>query len=216
MPHRKSARRNIYDVSVTIRPGMPVYPGDPGVTISRHSARTLGDLANVSSICFGVHSGTHIDAPYHVEDGWPRLQDLDLDTVVGPATVFELNVPEAITAGDLAGLRWDGVERVLFKTRNSRLWDSDQFDPSFVYLADDAARFLVLNTKVRLVGIDYLSIEKFGAAPPSAHGELLGRGIVVVEGLNLAQVPPGDYDLVCLPAKLATPDGAPARVILIG
>lgn len=214
MRRQQPAQRKIHDISVLIHPEMPIYPGDPTVTISQPESKKRGDLANVSAICLGAHTGTHIDAPYHIEDGWPMLADLDLNVVVGPATVFELNVSEAIRAQDLEELRWDGVERALFKTRNSQLWDG-KFHIDFVYLAEDAARFLVLNTEVRLVGIDYLSIEKFGAAPLSAHGELLGRGIVVLEGLNLSQVPPGEYELACLPMKSATPDGAPARAILI-
>ncbi|MCL5265062.1 MAG: cyclase family protein [Chloroflexi bacterium] len=215
MLQHKPARRIIYDISVLIEPGMPIYPGDPAVAISQHEAKSRGDLANVSAFGLGAHTGTHIDAPCHVEDGWATLQDLDLDVVVGPATVFEVGAAEAITARDLAGLRWDGVERVLFKTRNSSRWN-EGFHDDFVYLAEDAARFLVLNTKVRLVGIDYLSVEKFGAKRLSTHGELLGRGIVVVEGLDLSQVSPGEYEFICLPLKLATCDGAPARAVLIG
>ncbi len=211
---QKPAARKIYDVSVLIHQGMPTYPGDPSVSISQPDSIDKGNVANVSAVCLGTHTGTHVDAPHHVENAWPTLQDLDLDAVIGPATVFELPVPQAITDKDLAKLPWDGVERVLFKTRNSQLWDG-KFHDDFVYLSEEGARFLVLNTKVRLVGIDYLSIEKFGSKKLDAHGELLGRGIVVVEGLNLSQVPPGKYEFIGLPMKLATGDGAPIRAVLI-
>lgn len=209
-----SSKRKIHDISVLVHPRMMVYPGDPEVGIVLHQAVVAGDTANVSAISMGAHTGTHVDAPCHLRDDWPVLEDVDINAFVGPATVFELDVGDAITARDLVGLKWDGIERVLFKTRSSQFW-GDEFREDFVYLSDDAAHFLVENTKVKLVGIDYLSIEKYGTTTLSAHGELLGHGVVIVEGLNLAQVRPGSYELVCLPLRLNTCDGAPARAILI-
>lgn len=214
MSQQKPTRRKIFDISVPISSDTPIYPGDPGVTSSPQQSLEKGGLANVYSVCLGTHTGTHIDAPHHVNSNWPTLQEQDLGIMVGPATVFHLDVERAITAEDVAKLSWDGVERALFRTRNSLLWDQ-RFHEDFVYMADDAARFLAQSTRVRLVGFDYLSVEGYEAERLTVHHEFLGRGIIILEGLDLSQVTAGEYELVCLPLKLATPDGAPARAILI-
>lgn len=211
---RKISQAQIYDVSVPIHPAMPVYPGNPDVRLSLQQSIANGNLANVSSASFGTHTGTHLDAPNHVDNSWPSLQDIDLTVMLGPATVFELGVARAITASDIADLPWDGVERVLFKTRNSQLWE-EPFHEDFVYLSDEAARFLTQNTGVKLVGIDYLSIEQFGVKQMTAHLELLGHGIPILEGLDLSSVSAGEYYLICLPIKLANADAAPVRALLI-
>ncbi|MHB9091148.1 MAG: cyclase family protein, partial [Chloroflexota bacterium] len=148
------------DVSVRLHAGMPTFPGDPGVEIDLALSLAKGDGANVTRACFGIHSGTHVDAPYHVDPAWPRFSDAYLSTLIGPVRVVELTSPVAITAADLEPWAWIGVERVLFKTRNSGLWADDRFHEDFVHLAEDGARFLVERTGVRMVGIDYLSIER--------------------------------------------------------
>jgi len=209
-----SAAQRIYDVSVLVHSGMAVYPGDPPVDVSLVFSQAAGDPANVSRLSFGIHSGTHVDAPYHVDATWHALSPSHLGTLLGPARVVQLDVQSRITAADLAPLPWDGVERVLFKTRNSALWNGE-FQSDYVSLSPDAAAFLVERTRVRLVGIDYFSIEPVDSPDLAVHRTLLGRDVLVVEGLYLEGVEPGDYQFLCLPLKLSAPDGAPVRALLV-
>jgi len=189
----------IIDVSVPIRPGMVTYPGDPEVRLERVSSIAEGAVANISRLDFGVHSGTHVDAPLHFVDGAPGAEALPLDVLVGPCVVVDGLDAEVAP----------GTERVLFKTPNSRLWERDEFSEDSVELDGEAAQALV-DKGVRLVGIDYLSI-----GDEETHRVLLEAGVVAVEGLDLRGVEPGDYRLVCAPLKLVGSDGAPARVFLI-
>lgn len=206
----------IYDVSIPLSGHTPTYPGDPGIEVKQWLSLAKGDPANVSVIHFGAHTGTHVDAPAHFIAGAPRLDSLPLEILIGDATVVEIpdNLP-AITRDLVAEYR--GNPRILFKTRNSRLWkeESTEFQRDYVYLEPDAAREL-LNKKVQLVGIDYLSVEKFRSDDFETHHLLLGSGVVIIEGLDLSSVPPGDYELICLPLKVVSGhgDGAPARAVL--
>ena len=190
----------IIDVSVPVRPGMITYPGDPEVHLERVSSIADGDVVNLSRLDLGVHSGTHVDAPLHFLAGGAAVETLPLDVLVGPCVVVEGLDAAAVPAG---------AERVLFKTPNSRLWEREEFSEDFVALDAEAARALVA-AGVRLVGIDYLSI-----GDEEAHRILLGAGVVVVEGLDLREVEPGEYRLVCAPLKLVGAEGAPARVLLL-
>ena len=190
----------VVDVSVPVRPGMIVYPGDPEVRLERVRSIADGDVANLSRLDLGVHSGTHVDAPLHFVEGGGTVETLPLDVLVGPCVVVDGLDPEAVPAGAV---------RVLFKTPNSRLWDRGEFSEDFVALDGDGAQALV-GRGVRLVGIDYLSI-----GDEEAHRVLLGAGVVAVEGLDLREVEPGEYHLVCAPLRLEGAEGAPARVLLL-
>jgi arylformamidase len=208
----------IYDVSVPISEETPTYPGDPRVEISQWAAIARGDAANVSRLNFGAHTATHVDAPSHFIEGAAKVDAVPLDALLGPARV--VRIPEnvdAITAAHLADENLEGATRVLFKTRNSAFWGSasDGFRRDFTYVAPDAALALV-QSGVRLVGIDYLSVEKFQSEKFETHEILLSSGIVILEGLDLREVEGGDYELICLPLKIAggTGDGAPARAVL--
>ena len=206
----------IYDVTVPISEKVPVYEGDPPVEIETANAIRRGDAANVSRLCCGVHTATHVDAPNHFIEGTRRVHELDLEKLIGKCRVVEIdeNV-EAIDTKHLKNLA--GVERVLFKTRNSEFWNdtSQGFRKDFTYIAPDAAKALV-ELGIKLVGIDYLSVEKFGSTDFSTHITFLEKEVVIVEGLDLREVSAGDYELICLPLKLVggTGDGAPARTIL--
>lgn len=206
----------IYDVTVSVSEFVPTFPGDPKVKFDVCAALANGDVANVSQVCFGVHTATHVDAPNHFIDGARRVDELDLYKLVGDCVVVE--VPEdvtAITAEHVESL--DNVERVLFKTRNSAFWAEPEkgFRTDFTYIAPEAARILV-EKGVGLVGIDYLSVEKFGAKTFDTHIALLEAEVVIIEGLDLRGVPGGVYELFCLPLKIegGAGDGAPARTIL--
>lgn len=207
----------IYDVTVAISEAVPIYEGDPRVTIEGVMSMVAGDAANVSRLCFGAHTGTHVDAPNHFIDGTRRVEDLDIGKLIGPCRVVELDDSvNAIEPMHVAEL--EGVERVLFRTRNSDFWNEPEtgFRTDFTYVTPAAARVLA-DRGVKLVGIDYLSIEKFGSTDFAAHVALLEKEIVILEGLDLRAVPAGEYELICLPMKFVggTGDGAPARTILI-
>ena len=205
----------IYDITVPIRPGMPVYEGDPAVDIQSWSALAKGDSANVSFLHFGAHTGTHVDAPAHFIEGARKIDALSLEMLIGPARVVRvLDDVDEIDCDFLAGCDLDQVERVLFHTRNSNFW-SEGFRRDFTHLLPEAAQRLV-EMRIKLVGTDYLSIEKFHSGHHRTHLTLLSNDVVIVEGLNLGDVAAGDYELICLPLKIAdgAGDGAPARVVL--
>jgi len=204
----------IYDISVPIREKMPTWPGDPAVKVSLAMSMERGDGANVSALSMGAHTGTHFDAPYHMVQGGQTVDRLDLETLVGPCRVFEIPTEDEIDVTHLRGMPLKGTTRVLFKTTNSNLWAaSDEFSEEFVYLTPTAAKFLV-GMGVKLVGVDYLSVEGYNAQGAPAHLALLGAGVIILEGLNLADVPPGDYELIALPLKIEGAEGAPGRALL--
>lgn len=208
--------KKIYDVSVPIRDGGLVYPGNPEIHISLQQSVALGAGANVSVIAFGSHTGTHVDAERHFFDDGKGVDQIPLETLMGPATVLEYG-PEttAVTRADLEARRLSGVERVLLKTRNSGYLTQDHaFHKDYTYLSPDGAEYLV-ELGVKLVGIDYLSIEQFHSGHHRTHLTLLGAHVVIVEGLDLSDVPAGRYDFCCLPIRLAGCDGAPARAVLV-
>ncbi|MCI0335955.1 MAG: cyclase family protein [Acidobacteria bacterium] len=204
----------IYDVTVAISNDLPVYPGDPAIDITRTSSLEKGDVARVSHLSFNTHIGTHIDPPYHfIMDGC-TLDQVPLDVLIGPARVVDVGDINSIGIDSLESADLNGATRVLFKTRNSRFWrESKEFRRDFVYLETEAAELLV-KRGVQLVGIDYLSIERFDFDKPTTHWALLGNNVVIVEGLDLSEVAPGDYELICLPLKIKDGDGGPARVVL--
>jgi len=204
----------IHDVTVTISREMPVYPGDPQIEIKRTLLLEEGDVANVSHLSCGTHIGTHVDPPSHFVEGGIALDKLPLDVLIGPARVVDVGDVDVIDAATVEKTALDSVTRVLFKTRNSRLWSSPhEFQRDFVYLDADAAEILVARG-VKLVGIDYLSIEMFNFETPATHLALLSNNVIVVEGLDLSAVTAGDYELICLPIKIKDGDGGPARVVL--
>jgi arylformamidase len=207
----------IYDISVPLRTGGVVYPGNPPINITPQQAISAGAGANVSRIDFGSHSGTHVDAPKHFFDDGAGVDSLPLNVLTGRARLIAMgddvkSVGEAeLEKHDLAG-----VERLLIRTRNSA-WlasGSSEFHPDYTFVAPDGAAYLA-GLGVKLVGVDYLSVEQFHSGHHKTHRTLLQREIVIVEGLLLSAPPPGDYDLYCLPLKLVGLDGAPARAVLV-
>ena len=202
------------DVSVPLAPGVPTYPGNPPFEFEPVKRIANGDSANVSRMVIGTHTATHVDAPLHFFDGEPGIDQLPLDLLVGRVRVIDLPHRGGITEQHLAaaGLRED--LRVLLRTPNSALWNAhDGFHTDYTYVAEDAAKFLVAQG-VKLVGVDYLSVEQFKKPGAPAHRALLGNGVIIIEGLNLSEAEAGHYEMYCLPLKLANGDGAPARVVL--
>jgi arylformamidase len=202
----------VHDVSVPIRSEMPIYEGNPGVELERVSSIPDGAPANVSRLTLGVHTGTHVDAPLHfIEDG-PGAEAIPLEALFGPAFVVDAT---AVTADSLGERELDSLdipaeaERVLLKTKNSALWAQTDFTRDFIRLDGSGARF-VIGRGIRTIGIDYLSI-----GDQEAHRELLGAGVVPVEGLDLREIEPGPYTFVCFPLDVVGSDGGPARAVLI-
>jgi arylformamidase len=201
-------------VSVPLRSGLVHWPGDPEVSISRISSIEDGDECNVSTISMSAHTGTHMDAPLHFLANGAGLDRLPLDAVIGPARVIAIRDPRSVTAAELARHRIRRGERVLFKTQGAAArWKRGTFDEDYVYVSLDAARFLAARG-VRVVGVDYLSVGGFLEDSAETHRTLLSAGIWIIEGLDLARIATGRYDMVCLPLRIAGGDGAPARVAL--
>lgn len=205
----------IYDISVPIRSGGLVYPGNPEIDITLQQAVAKGAGANVSAIRFGSHTGTHADAARHFFDDGQPVDEIPLERLIGPALLVSL--PDALRTVGAADLRehdLKGHTRILLRTRNSALLSRNEFVPDYTYLAPDGAEYLV-DKGVELVGIDYLSIEQFHSGHHRTHRTLLARSVVILEGLDLSVPPPGVYQLVCLPLRIEGCDGAPARAVLI-
>jgi arylformamidase len=207
---------NWIDISVPVRNGMVHWPGDPPFHIERTLDQEKGDVATVSKMTLGVHTGTHMDAPLHFVRKARSIDSMPLDATVGRARVIEIQDKKSIRREELLGHAISAGERILFKTANSEhAWDSDAFEETFVFIAQDGARYLA-EQRVLCVGVDYLSVGGFRDDGPETHHALLEAGIWIIEGLNLKDVAPGEYELVCLPLKLAGSEGAPARAILKG
>ncbi|MBT9393567.1 cyclase family protein [Hymenobacter sp. NST-14] len=199
---------NWLDFTTTISDGMAYWPDNAPVHIKKTLSLAAGDAANVTEMSLSVHTGTHVDAPLHFLADGGDATTLDLHTLMGPALVVEIEDPQFITKAEIEHLKLGKGSRVLFKTRNSRRqWATAPFDPDFVRVRADAATWL-RDQGVVCVGVDYLSV-----GPADTHHILLEAGISVIEGLALQHAEPGEYELICLPLKIAGADGAPARVI---
>ena len=207
----------IYDISLTISPALPTWPGDPALELEQIESMDKGAHANVTRISAAVHLGTHVDAPHHFLNDGRTVENLPLDILTGPCYVTQLpDGVDMITAEVLERTEiTSDMKRVLFGTSNSHWWKNGEtkFQTDFVAITEDGAEWLVARG-LQLVGVDYLSVAPYGDSVPM-HTILLKAGVVIVEGLNLSQVSRGFYDLYCLPLKIANSDGAPARAILI-
>jgi arylformamidase len=199
----------VIDVTVPIRPGMAVWPGDPEVEVGLAAAIADGAPADVTRIALGAHTGTHVDAPRHFLPGGAGVDALPLDALVGPCLVVEAAGARGELGPDTLAAVPAGTERVLLKTANSELWAQPGFVEDHASLSAAAAEEVV-RRGIRLVGIDYLTI-----GGEDAHRILLAAGVVPLEGLDLRAVSPGPYLLACLPLALAGADGAPARTVLL-
>jgi arylformamidase len=206
--------QNWIDVSVPLHSGMAHWPGDPEPSFKRISEIGQGAAANVTMCQMTAHTGTHMDAPCHFLDGKEGIDQFPLSLAVGPARVIGVPGVSVLGRAQLESKNIQAGERVLFKTRNSdRRWDNQDFETGFVAFDASGARFLV-ERGVSLVGVDYLSVGLFQGDGVETHHALLGGGVWILEGLNLTAVPEGEYELVCLPLRIAGCDGSPARAIL--
>lgn len=208
------ASENWIDVSVPIHSGMVHWPDNPPIEIERVQDMTKGDIANVSKLSMGVHTGTHMDAPLHFFEGGRSIDTMPLSATLGRARIIEISDTESIKPDELKPYNIQLGERVLFKTINStQNWKTNEFVKNFVYISHEAAQYLA-KLQVQVVGVDYLSVGGYSKDGPETHHALLGAGIWIIEGLNLSQVKAGPYDLICLPLKMVGSEGAPARAIV--
>ena len=206
-------KHKVYDITLPLTPGMVNWPGNPPFKRELFKAVSRGDSSNVSAINLSCHAGTHVDAPYHSFDSGMGIEGIPLSILIGPARIVELTSVGKVTGADLKSVNLGGVERLLLKTGNSALLKAAEFNPDFVYIEEDAAKYMV-EKKIKLLGVDYFSVEKHGDKRKPAHHILLEHGVVIIEALDLSAVPAGDYELICLPLNIPGSDGAPARVVL--
>jgi len=208
----------VIDVSLTIGPDLLVWPGDPPVEVTPRSQIAKGDPANVSEVRMGTHTGTHVDPPSHFVEGAPGIDSVSLDVLVGEAVVVDArHLDRPIQQTDMEELAIPvGAERVLLRTANSELWRRERVEFPDVYacLTPEAARWVV-ERGIKLIGVDFLSVEQKGAEGHPTHHTLLEKGVVIIEGLNLGDVQPGEYTLACLPLRIKDGDGGPARAVLM-
>lgn len=209
--------RILHDISVPVSDALLIWPGDPAVQVTRISRLEEGDTSTVSQVRMTTHSGTHIDAPSHFIPDAPGLEDISLQVLVGPAIIVDAGDAGSLSKNTLEGLSIpEGTDRLLFRTRNSERWSragGEEFFRDYVGITQDGARWLV-SRGVRLVGVDYLSVAAY-RENTATHRILLESGVVLLETINLRDISPGRYQLVCLPLKLIGSEAAPARAILI-
>ena len=204
----------LVDVSVPLQSGIATYPGNPEFELQPIKRVAAGGSSNTSRLVMGTHTGTHVDAPRHFFDAAAGVDGLALDLLIGRARVIDMPHRGGITDTHLAEAELGDDVRVLLRTPNSALWNSGEgFQEDYTYLTEQAARYLV-GQGVKVVGIDYLSVEEFKKPGAPAHRALLGENVVIIEGLNLSEAEPGPYEMYCLPLRVAGADGAPARVVL--
>jgi arylformamidase len=203
------------DISLTLKSNMVHWPGDPPFSIEPVREMDKGDSVNLSKILMGAHSGTHVDAPVHFIKGAKGVDQILIDSLIGPARIIEIADADAIKEEELARHEIKKDERVLLRTRNSinKILYKDAFTEDFVYIEKGAAEFLVA-CGIKTLGVDYLSVGGYKKNGPDVHRMLLDAGILIIEGLDLTKALPGFYDMICLPIKILDSDGAPARVIV--
>jgi arylformamidase len=203
----------LIDVTVPLDANLPTYPGNTPFALEAIKRVARGDSSNVSTLHMSAHAGTHVDAPRHFFDDAPGADALPLEMLLGRTRVIEITSRVGIGADELADIDLSDDLRVLFKTSNSRLWGSPDFHQDYIGVTASGAEHLIAHG-IKVVGVDYLTVEEFKKPGAPAHHVLLGGGAIVIEGLNLRDVDPGIYDMLCLPLRVVGSDGAPARVLL--
>jgi arylformamidase len=203
----------LYDATLPLREGMVTFPGDPPFRMEPFFERSKGDPFDLARLSMGTHIGTHVDPPAHYLDGGATVDRIPLDTLVGPGVVLDMRGKPWVDRKALENSPLDDHPRVLLKTDNGPWLLEGDFREDYVHLTEDGASLLV-ERGVKLVGIDYLSIERYMSPGAPVHRALLGAGVLVVEGVHLVEVPPGPCEVFCLPLRIAGGDGAPARMLV--
>ena len=203
----------LIDVSVPLDASLPTYPGNTPFSLEAIKRLARGENSNLSTVHMSAHTGTHVDAPRHFFDGAAGVDLLPLEMLIGRVRLIEIRSRKGIGPDELSENDLSEDVRVLIKTPNSRLWGSPEFNPDYVGVTEAGAKHLVSHG-IKVLGVDYLSVEQFNQPGAPAHHVLLGGGTIVIEGLNLRDVEPGVYEMFCLPLRIVGADGAPARVVL--
>jgi arylformamidase len=203
----------LIDVTVPLDANLPSYPGNTPFSLEAIKRIARGDSSNVSSLHMSAHAGTHVDAPRHFIDQASGADAIPLEMLIGRTRVIEVTSRKGIGPDELSAVDLAEDVRVLIKTANSRFWGTPEFHPEYVGVTEAGARY-VIDHGIKLLGVDYLSVEEFKKPGAPAHHVLLGGGTIVIEGLNLRDVEPGVYEMFCLPLRIVGADGAPARVVL--
>ena len=203
----------LIDVSVPLDASLPTYPGNTPFSLEAIKRLARGESSNVSTVHMSAHTGTHVDAPRLFFDGAAGIDLLPLEMLIGRVRLIEIRSRKGIGPEELSDIDLSEDVRVLIKTPNSRLWGSPEFNPDYVGVTEAGAKHLV-GHGIKVLGVDYLSVEPFNQPGAPAHRALLGGGTIVIEGLNLRDVEPGVYEMFCLPLRIVGADGAPARVVL--
>jgi arylformamidase len=203
----------LYDATITLHEGMLLYPGDPPFKLQSRYRLADGGPFNLCEISMATQTGTHVDPPAHYFDRGAGVDQIPLSAMVGLGIVLDMRGRPYVDRKALADSPLDGQRRVLLKTDNSQRLQQTEFAADYVYLTEDGATFLV-EKGVKLIGIDYLSIEKYQSSGAPVHRTLLTAGVLIVEGINLVDVPPGPCKIYCLPLKIKDGDGSPARVLI--
>ena len=206
--------KRVFDISVSLSAETPAFPGQPLFQKKSLSSLTRGDRSNVSALSMTSHTGTHVDSPNHFIEKMETIDRISLRRVMGPSRVFEMKTAQKIDAADIEHLDIEAGIIALFKTRNSLLLTNKEFSKDYVYFTKEAAEIL-RDREVAAVGLDYLIVDEFDNTSRPVHHLLLGKGIVLIEGLNLSHVPAGNYYFICLPLSIKDGDGAPARAVLV-
>ncbi|WP_027634648.1 cyclase family protein [Clostridium hydrogeniformans] len=205
--------KKFFDVTLDLSEETIIYPGDPKFEKEYICSIDMGDSFNISSIAMGSHTGTHIDAPRHFYKDGDTIDSIEIEKLIGEAKVIDLLEAEEINKEILEKFYIEEGDRILFKTRNSKILRENRYEENFVSLTKDGAEYLI-EKNIKLVGIDYLSIEGINSEFNDVHLLLLKNNIVIIEGVDLLDVPHGEYNMSALPLKIKGGDGAPARVIL--
>jgi arylformamidase len=203
----------LIDVTVPLDANLPSYPGNTPFSLEAIKRIARGDSSNVSSLHMSAHAGTHVDAPRHFIDQASGADAIPLEMLIGRTRVIEVTSRKGVGPDELSAVDLAEDVRVLIKTANSRFWGTPEFHPEYVGVTEAGARYVV-DHGIKLLGVDYLSVEEFKKPGAPAHHVLLGGGTIVIEGLNLRDVEPGVYEMFCLPLRIVGADGAPARVVL--
>jgi arylformamidase len=213
----KSNYDNYIDISIPLSADTIIYPGDPKPEYSLFNALERGEIANVGMMKHGLHHGTHVDVPYHfMGEGTKKIDEIPLTRWIGPALVIDATGEnECVNAETVKGIDLKGYDKVLFKTKNStEYYKKGVFFPQFIYL-DKGISTLLVQSGIKTVGLDYITVDPHGSVDFPAHKTLLGNDVCIIECINLENVNAGEYFLMCLPLKLVGTDGANARVILL-
>lgn len=205
-----------YDISISLNDRLVAYPSDTGFQRKVYHSPDQGDDYEVSSLTVSAHAGTHIDLPAHFIPGGGRMEDYGPERFILPARVVEVSDPVSVPPEAFRDCGLQSGEAILFKTANSGngLLAAPSFQPDYVYLTEAGAR-LCVELGARMVGIDYLSIDRYGSKTFGAHQQLLSNDILILEAIDLSWVPAGNYTLICLPLKISAGEASPVRAVLV-